>query len=242
MAKELFFSPDPTTFSAQKLLPPNFGGSVDFQNPKKNIPQLEELAGQLGLAAIKGVITKNTLQFFQPDQNAINKQVQFAEQLGDSMPIVGYSTFGFPVFSNLLIAGDSYQDNDGKTIGQFKDIRLDVVLMETEREKNIVKTDIRGQDGTVIEYISAKSAKVKVLCRILAQTPGVYPIDDVTNLVRALSSNKALRVTSWFLAMRGIYNIVVEKDSIKQAEGEQEFQRFEFDAIADRPIILKLSK
>lgn len=211
---------------------PNFTGNVDVFNPKKNLAHFQEVATQLGLNTLKGIIAKNTLKFFQkplPPGISGNR-------------VLGHSVFGFPVFSNLLISGDSYQDNNRNTIGSFSDIRLDVVIMEMERENNLVTTDVQGRNGTIIEFIGSKSVNIHVTGRILAEQPGIYPDAEVRKLATALYSNKALRVDSWFLAMRGIYHIVIKKDSIKQEEGSQEYQKFEFDALADQPLILKIKK
>lgn len=237
------FSPiGPVT--AAKIIP-NFTGGVDVFSPTKNLAHFEEVAASAGLTAVKGAIIKNTLQFFQPQNQFFtptNKVPLFPEASANAMPHVGYNVFGFPIFSNLIIKGDTYQDNNGNTIGSFSDIRLDCVIMELSREKNLVKEDIQGHNGTIIEYISSKSVGVHVYGRILAKTPGVYPIEDVTNFNIALESNKALRVTSWFLSMAKVYNIVIDKDSIKQEEGSQEYQKFEFDAISQEPVILKLKR
>ncbi len=220
---------------------PNFTG-IDFANPKKNLPQLEELAVSAGLGLLKGQILKNTLQFFQPHNPVVKNKIAFANNGSNTMPVLGYNALNFPVYSNLIIAGDNNTDNNGKVIRQWNDIRLDAVIMEISMAKNLVKTDIQGRDNTVIEVVSQRSHTVHVYGRILADTPGVYPQSSVVELLTALQSNKALRVTSWFLAMAGIYNIVVDPASIRQEEGGQEYQKFEFDGIADRPVILKIKK
>lgn len=228
------FAPFPASELSVKGITPNFplgAGQIDFTSIKKNQAHFEEVAVQVGLGALKGAILKNTFKFFQPKQST---------GIIDVMPEIGRSAFGFPIFSNLIIKGDTYQSNNGITIGSFNDIRLDVVIMEMDRENNLVTEDIQGRNGTVIEYISSKSVNIHITGRILANSPGIYPRTAVEELSRALYSNKSLRVNSWFLAMRGIYNIVVKKDSIKQEEGGQEFQVFEFDALSDMPVILRL--
>lgn len=203
------------------------------------LPTFQSLASDAGkqLANAKVFLTpspSNASQFLKP-------QPQFKPGSGETMPVLGYNVFGFPIFSNLVISGGNYKDNSGNVIGQFNDIRLDVVLMEIMNENNLITTDIQGRDGTIIEYASSKSWTINVTGRILAKTPGVYPIDDVKNLIIALSSNRALRVNSWFLQMAKIYNIFIKSKNFPQEEGSQEYQKFEFTAIADKPVVLKLS-
>ncbi len=210
-------------------------------SPQAGAASFEQLATDLGLGFAKGAIIKNTLQFFSSAQATTNQNKQFPALNGTVMPSLGRGALGFPVYSNLIIKGDTYQDNNGTNIGTFNDIRIDAIIMEMEQQKNLVKTDIQGRSGTVIEFISAKSATVHCYGRFSADIPGVFPTADVQEFINAMNSNKALRVQSWYLAMLGIYNIVVENFKIKQEEGSQEYQKFEFDAIADRPVILKLA-
>lgn len=233
------FSPIPDL--KPKTIVPNFTGPIDAFNPKKNIPHFEELAVDAGLGVIKGAIIKNTLQFFETPTQSKAGNLTFP--INDAkMPSVGVSQLGFQVYSNLTILGDTYKDNNGRIIGKFDDIRIDAVLMDIEQDHNLVITDIQGRDDTVFEFISRKSWLAKINGRILATNPGVYPNDEVNNFIVALGANKALRVTSWFLNMAGIYNLQIRKKKFPQEEGSQEYQRFEFEAYADTPVILKLKK
>lgn len=218
----------------------SFSGPVDVFNLKKNIPHFEEVATQVGLGLLKGAITKNTLQFFQNTDQVKKPSPQFKQAQENTMPVLGYGELGFPIYSNLIISADSYQDNQGNVIGKFDEIRLDCVIIEMDNENNLVTTDIQGRNTTIIEYISSKSWTINITGRLLAKQPGVYPQEDVSNLITALNSNKALRITSWFLNMAGIYQIAIKKKSIHQEEGSQEYQKFDFEAIADRPVLLKL--
>lgn len=235
------------TVTPNKIIP-NFTGNLDVFTPSKNIARFEELAASFGLQSAKRAILKNTLRFAETAQvagsttlkkNGFGAQ-QFPAANGNTMPVLGHNIFGFPIYSNLVIKGDSYTDNFGKVIASFNDIRLDAVILEVERHNHIIVTDIQGRANSVIEYVGSRSPRIHVYGTILADIPGVYPEADVAELMRALASNRALRVESWFLAMAGIYNMVVDKDSIKQEPGSQEYQKFEFDAIADAPIILKI--
>jgi len=211
--------------SAENFIFPK--SAPDLHNPKLNIPTLEEIAISSGLVAGKGAIMANTLR---------------AKRILETMTPIKYGALGFPIYSNLVIKADTYQNNAGITIGSFKEICLDAVLMEIGHENNIITTDIQGRANTIIEYIGSRSPNIHITGIIPAVTPGVYPTDTVSNLMIALNSNRSLQVVSWYLAMVKIYNIVIKGDSIKQEEGSQEYQRFEFDAIADFPVELKLQK
>lgn len=242
--KYQFFNALPTREDIPPVFP--FGaGSVDFKNPKKNIPQFIELAGSFGIGAVKGSIIKNTLSFFKTANGLKKANPQFQVQpAGKDSPLtsVGNSVFGMPVFSNLSIRAGSYKNNQGVTIGTYDAINLEVAIFEINRENNLVLTDIQGRDNSVIEYISKKSWRINCKARILSKTIGAYPRTDVNNLLIALDSNKSLQVDSWFLNMAGIYNIVIQKKNFGQDEGGIEYQKFEFDAIADFPVVLKIQQ
>lgn len=222
----------------------HFTGGLETFNPAQSAPHFNEIAETLGIQAAKALIFENTINLFRSQQaqpqRGFNDFPRSAN--GSEMPVLGKSALGFPVFSNLYINGGDYQDNNGNTIGRYPDIRLDAVIMEMEHENHLTTTEIQGGDSTVIEYVGSKSSTIHITCSIQAETAGTYPIQDVTDLAIALNSNKPLIVDAWFLAMRGIYAIVIKKDSIKQEEGMQDSQKFEFDAIADKPLILKLKK
>jgi hypothetical protein len=229
-----FFSP---VVSAVQGVTPNFplgAGNVDFTSVKKNIPHFIELGTTLGLGKLTQTVIKNTLQF---------SQVQQGPNTGDS-PLVslGNSILGFPIFSNLTIRAGSYQNNQGVTIGEYPDIRIDAVIMEVNKDVNRIVTDIQGRDCSVIEYLSRKSKTINIKGRIISNTRGAYPYKAVQDLSYACDSNKSLIVDSWFLQMLGIYSISPGKLRTPQDEGGVEFQTFEFDAIEDKPVILKIKR
>lgn len=210
---------------------PANAGTVDYNNLQKNLPKFEELSVQLGLNNIKGQIMKNTM-----NAGTVSKMTPMTA--GQSANFRN----PFPVFSNLTILGDYYYDNTLGKANKFDTIILDAVIMEVSGENNIITTDIQGRQGTVLEYVGSKAQVIRVTGTILTRQPGIYPRDAVDNLVNALESNKSLDVQSWWLEMFGIKNIIIKDYSLKQEEGSQEYQRFEFSAWSDLPVELKRSK
>jgi hypothetical protein len=229
-----------------KALAPNFTHGVDVFNPLKNIAGLEQLAIQTGVQAVKGQILKNTMQFFQTPASPSRPNPIFTTLTGPTrtQPLaqIGTSMLGMPVYSNLIIKAGSYRDNAGNVIAEYPDIRIDAVIMEVVTENNLITTDIQGRTGTVIEYVSARSPVINIKGRIMTDLPGAFPYDDVQNLIIALNTNKSLKIDSWFLNMFGIYSIMPKKKPFPQEEGGQEYQKFEFDAIADMPVVLRIKK
>ncbi len=226
-----FFKPRITTNPA-RLLP--FGGAdIDFKNPDKNINRFAQLAVKDALGEVKGVILKNTFQFFQK----VSSGRSDAE-----LDVIGTSVLGTPIYSNLAIRAGDYQDNDGVTIGKYDAINIEVAIFVIDQEDNLVLTDIQGRPNTVIEYTGSKSWMINCKGRVFSSDRNTYPYTAAKNLITALSSNKPLTVDSWFLNMAGIYQMTIKKKSIPQEEGSLEYQKFEFDAIADSPIVLKIQE
>jgi len=228
-----------------KSLQPNFT-KVDIGNPEKNLKKFDDFLVNAGLQAARNIILKNTLSFFQTpvkkqDLNRYKQDSNFT-QASQQMTPVGYGKFGFPILSNLFIYGDTYYDNYGKPIAKFNDIRIDAILMDVEIDKNIIVTDVQGRNGSFIEYVSSKSRRISFYGTFLADTMNIYPEADIAEFIRCVDSNRAVKVDSWYLRMFGIYYIFIKKARIWQEEGSQEYQRFEFEAISDTPVQLKISR
>lgn len=228
---------------------PNFpfgAGQIDVNSLKKNIPHFEELAVTFGLGALKKIILKNTLDLASSKTTQNRPQPQFAPEttvsIDEPLKSVGTSMLGFQVYSNLSIRSGSYRDNGENIIAEYGDIRVDAAIFELSKDNNVITTDIQGRENTIIEYISGKSWKINCKGRILTTKRNTYPTTDVVQLINALNSNKSLRVDSWFLNMVGIYNIVILKKTVPQEEGSEEYQKFEFEAMADYPVILRRPK
>lgn len=157
-----------------------------------------------------------------------SREIEFAEQTVAEMETVGVSVLGTPVYDNLTI------DTDGENL------RIDTVLITVSQTKNIVKTAIQGLAGTVKEYISDGDYIIKIN-GIIAGEGLEYPTDDVNTLIEILKRAEKVRVTSKFLQLFGIDDIVIESYEMKQDEFIN-MQSFEITAVSDKPIELLLNK
>lgn len=233
--------------NGQGANPHLFGaGKIDIHSIRKNIPHFEEVAVNAGLNAVKGAILKNTFRFFESAQSPKVENFNFPSDVSANSkdaPLVslGNSMLGFPVYSNLIIRAGSYSDNYGNVVASWGDIFIDAVIFELNRSHNLITTDIQGRDNTIVQYISKKSWIINCKGQIFGENRGVYPRTDVVNLINALDANHSVQVDSWFLNMVGIYNMTISKKNIPQDYGGMEWQKFEFDAIADFPVVLRLT-
>jgi hypothetical protein len=148
------------------------------------------------------------------------------------------------VFSNLIFEPDpstgstgTFTDIDG--IDQsFSGLRIDTVLFQVAQSKNIVKTAVQGFNGTVKEYTSDGDFEITVAGSIVGQNPNEYPENDVQKFIKLMSIPEPLEITSEFLGIFGITNVVVESFGLQQSAGFRNVQPFTIRMLSDRPIEL----
>jgi hypothetical protein len=147
------------------------------------------------------------------------------------------SQLGTLVFSDLDISAVSYS-KDGQNF-DTKKINIDTVLFEVNQEKHIIRTAVQGRDGTVKEYISDGDYAVSIRGVITGRN-GEYPQDAVRDFIEFLKAPVSVKVNSWFLGQFGITDIVVLNYSLSQAEGLQNSQPFQINAVSDTPFEVNL--
>ena len=146
------------------------------------------------------------------------------------------SVLGTLFFCNFEIQGGSWTDDNG-VVTNFGGVIFDTVLMAVDLQKVIVKTVVQGRNGTVKEYITNGDYLINIKLLIIGAN-GVMPLDEVSELKKALDAPVALAVNSRYLQNLGIYNIVVDDYSMPQIEGGYNMQQVEIRACSDEPIEL----
>lgn len=148
------------------------------------------------------------------------------------------------VFSNLIFEPDpqtgstgTFTDIDGND-QSFSGLRIDTVLFQVAQSKNIVKTSVQGFNGTVKEYTSDGDFEINVVGSIVGSNPNEYPETDVQTFVKLMSIPESLEITSEFLGIFGITDVVVESYSLAQTAGFRNVQPFTIRMLSDRPIEL----
>jgi hypothetical protein len=194
--------------------------------------QYNFILNSFGLQTLKPRIYKNgePLKVGHSDDNASTMVI--ANGLDDNMNggVTVLGPLGTPVFCQLTI----------KSQDEKKHLPLYWVLAEVNMQKNIVKTTIQGRNGTVKEYISDGDYQVRLRGGLYsANNSRAYPKNEVMQLRDLLLIPDALKVTSEFLQLFNIYNIVVEDFSFPQQEGVQNIQLFDINCSEDKPIELR---
>lgn len=147
--------------------------------------------------------------------------------------ILATSYLGNPVYSNLIFdANSSTPENE--------DLIINTVIMTVSQSKNIVKTQLSGRDGTVKEYINMGDYVVDIRGLLVSQFPKVKPRNEHTALKNLCEVNESLSVSSEFLRIFEITDIVVESYSFAELEGFHNQIGFTINAVSDVPIDIQL--
>jgi hypothetical protein len=160
----------------------------------------------------------------------------------DESAPVGFSTFGSPIFANLIFNGGSYKDENGEQI-DFDELVLDVVLFDVAQTKQIIKTEITGKRGSIKEYISNGDYSVNIKGVITSENPNAFPYQKIRDLKKILDVPRHLEISSKLLNdIHNINYVVVENYSFPMKEGIQDAQFFEINCLSDDPIELTINE
>jgi Domain of unknown function (DUF6046) len=116
-------------------------------------------------------------------------------------------------------------------------LELGTVLVDVQMTKNIITTAINGMNGTVKEYIADGDYEVS-LRGALVNAGFDYPRDLVKKFLDLVKAKVSLKVTSEYLGLFPIHNLVVKSYSMPQVEGQCNTQLFEISALSDNPVEL----
>jgi len=145
---------------------------------------------------------------------------------------IATSYLGTPIYANLIFNADPDTPENA-------DLVLDTVLMQVDIPKNVIMTPISGRDGTVKEYINRGDYEIMIEGKIVSPFPYVYPKDLAIALNNLLNLPKSLEVSSSFLQIFSIHNIVVLRARIMEQYATRNEIPFLITAVSDDPIELR---
>jgi len=152
--------------------------------------------------------------------------------------------------ASITFKAKTYTKSDGSQIS-FDDIKLYSVLLSVSQNKNIVKTQRTGANGTVKEYIGMDDYKIAIE-GVLTGTNGNPPstsfnvsgtsvvVSDVIALRRMLECPVAIDVVNSHLQNFGIYQVVVDSYEFPEEAGGVSYQNFRIDLSSTTPVELKI--
>jgi hypothetical protein len=134
--------------------------------------------------------------------------------------------FNQPIYSDITFAAGSYTDQNNLT-QNYALLNVEDVLITVMNTKNIIKTTLQGRNGTVKEYISDGDFTIKIEGRIYGQ-----------ELLDICLVPQSINVTSSFLKLFNVEDIVIESYNVDQVEGVRNYQPFTLNCVSDTPLIL----
>ena len=192
-------------------------------------------------------------QFKEPNPAQIqkNNSEQFEEVEIITQNFDRRSLLGSPVISNLEVAAGSYRDLDGNIIA-YEGLRIDNVLFTVTQTRNVVTTPVVGSNGTVKEYISDGDFDVTAEIIIVGETretaDNIFEIQDIgnkiperdiTRLIKICQVQEVVQVSSVFLDLFEISQVVITSYTTPQRAGFQNTQVFTINALSDDAIELQ---
>lgn len=179
--------------------------------------KFELLASNFGLEA---VVTKAmpTINIAQPVR--LN---------GDEAPV---SLLGTPVFDNMILFDEE----------NSLELKVDTVLFDVNRPKIMERSVVQGRDGRVKEFISHDDYNINIRGLLVSPEKGLYPLDDMNALIKLCDLKKEIKITSDYLALFGITDIVIQNSFFPQRRGHQNTQLFSLRCYSDKPVELIINE
>lgn len=147
-----------------------------------------------------------------------------------------YSDLGTRVENAVVFAGGTYNKYEGGMIVQEQ--TDDFVLPYTSvfdftRAKNVVKTTINGNDGTIKEMFGLDDWQIRIQGLILEQNGKT--VDEIKQLLLAYANlADTIKIAEGKLfTEKGIHGIFIEEISMPQMKGYPNVQPFEINAVSD---------
>lgn len=202
-------------------------------NTDFNISDL--LSNAFGIKSPVFVLPNEAPQNGKPSYSSIPvKPLQEAKKL---------SWLGTPIIYPMVFKAGEYQFY--KPTGIIDTIRLNdfeippATLVDFRRAKNITKTRLSGNNGTVKEIYGFDDWQIRIrgLC---LDTPESSAYEQHQELLKWENLADSIEVQGELFLDKNIYNLVIEAINFSQPEGKQNIIPFEITAVSDEPLELVL--
>jgi hypothetical protein len=206
---------------------------LNYITPENVVNQSKLILKGVGGALIKP-------KFFKVNETEIENE-QFDSDLTKS------SKFGIPTFDMFSFncsVGNKVTYTASKEFGGGSVILdapfvFETALITVNQTKNIVKTAIAGQNGTVKEFMSEGDFVINLKGVIVGDTANQRPdINQLNSLVAYLKAPVSLPVSCNFLNEWLISSVAVESYTVGQREGARNIIDVEINMLSDSTIEL----
>lgn len=155
----------------------------------------------------------------------------------------GVPVFDAVIFKKPIGSGQQTQTFTGGSstapIDTINDLILPIALITINQEKNIVRTNVQGRNGSVKEYVSDGDYQISIKGVIVGEDSNKPPIDDLKKLDTFCKSPFSLDVVSNVLDYFKIYTVVISGYSYEQREGMRNVFDFNLNCYSDTPFEIK---
>ncbi len=134
---------------------------------------------------------------------------------------------GLPIYQALLLE---------QVEGTSGDLLLDSAIVNINRKRRVVVTELQGYDHSVKEFINNGDWSIEVT-GVLANKGVGYPKSKVTEMNSFMQAKQAIPIIHEVLNKLGIYSIVVTDYSFPNTPF-QNIQAYSFSALSDEATIL----
>lgn len=135
--------------------------------------------------------------------------------------------------------GGTYKTNvEGQTI-TFPAVDLPTALVSIKKSKKVIRSEVAGKDGEVIEYIGMGSTEVSI-SGIITAANGVEPTNEVRNLNKLIDAPISVTIVCPFLNTKGISKVVILDADLPQEAGGLSYQTFTLNCISEIPTELRI--
>lgn len=187
---------------------------------------------------LEGVVTANIYRLTPTIEQAQDTGDKIFRTDNPSIPFVS----GTNMVGNYLVVPLFLVDPQNPN----KKLEIPEAIVNINKRKNIVQTEIVGGYGTVKEYINDGDIEMSIIIGIIAKTNDNkmidrYPTSELRELIEILDAKNAIQITSDFLKIfgidGGIFNAVITDYSIEQSS-HSNHQIVNISAISDYDYVI----
>jgi hypothetical protein len=131
---------------------------------------------------------------------------------------IGLSPLGTPIFDDLTFPAGAFKTLDGLNI-TYQELKLVSVRFVVSQQKNIVRTEVSGRNGTVKEYNSTGDYVIKANANLSELQP-VFPREELLKFVEITEVPQSLPIISKILnQFFGVNNIILTEFTVDPGNG-----------------------
>lgn len=170
--------------------------------------------------------------------NTIETDSYIAKGTLSGVPVFDAVIFKKPIGTNeqtqTFVGGSS-----DAPIDPINDLILPIALITINQERNIVRTNVQGRNGSVKEYVSDGDYQISIKGVIVGENPNKPPVEDLKKLDSYCKSPFSLDVISNVLDYFKIYTVVISGYNYEQREGMRNVFDFNLNCYSDTPFEIK---